>query len=82
VPAVSANGLKVAHLDTGRTWRGGQAQALLLMRELRARGVDQLLLAPPGPLVERALELEALAEERAGSLCHEPRPLDPPAFPA
>ena len=47
--------MRVAHLDTGRTWRGGQAQALLLMRELRARGVDQLLLSPPGPLVERAL---------------------------
>jgi glycosyltransferase involved in cell wall biosynthesis len=47
--------MKVAHLDTGRSWRGGQAQALLLMRELRARGVTQLLLAPPGPLAERAL---------------------------
>lgn len=47
--------LRVAHLDTGRTWRGGQAQALLLLRELRARGVTQLLLAPPGPLAERAL---------------------------
>ena len=48
--------MKVAHLDTGRTWRGGQAQALLLMRELRARGVSQLLLAPPGPLLASALE--------------------------
>ena len=47
--------MRVAHLDTGRTWRGGQAQALLLMRELRARGVDQLLLAPDGPLAERSL---------------------------
>jgi glycosyltransferase involved in cell wall biosynthesis len=47
--------VKVAHLDTGRTWRGGQAQALLLMRELRARGVTQKLLAPPGPLAEKAL---------------------------
>jgi glycosyltransferase involved in cell wall biosynthesis len=46
--------LRIAHLDTGRTWRGGQAQALLLMRELAARGHEQLLLAPPGPLLERA----------------------------
>jgi glycosyltransferase involved in cell wall biosynthesis len=46
--------VKVAHLDTGRTWRGGQAQALLLMRELESRGHDQLLLAPAGPLLERA----------------------------
>lgn len=46
--------MKVAHLDTGRTWRGGQGQVLLLMGELRARGVEQLLLAPPGPLLEKA----------------------------
>ncbi len=46
--------MKVAHLDTGRTWRGGQGQVLLLMRELRARGVEQRLLAPAGPLAERA----------------------------
>ncbi len=46
--------MRVAHLDTGRTWRGGQAQVLLLMRELHSRGHDQLLLAPPGPLLERA----------------------------
>ena len=78
---MSANGLKVAHLDTGRTWRGGQAQALLLMRELRARGATQLLLAPPGPLLEKALaqgleverwspasELDVLAMGRARTL--------------
>lgn len=46
--------MRIAHLDSGRTWRGGQAQALLLMREFRARGHDQLLLAPAGPLLERA----------------------------
>ena len=46
--------MKVAHLDTGRTWRGGQGQVLLLLRGLRALGVEQLLLAPPGPLLERA----------------------------
>jgi glycosyltransferase involved in cell wall biosynthesis len=44
----------VAHLDTGRTWRGGQGQALLLMRGLSERGHDNLLLAPRGPLLERA----------------------------
>ena len=46
--------MKVAHLDTGRTWRGGQGQVLLLMRELRLRGIEQLLLAPGGPLLEKA----------------------------
>ncbi len=46
--------MRVAHLDTGRTWRGGQAQVLLLMRGLQARGHESLLLAPSGPLLERA----------------------------
>lgn len=46
--------MKVAHLDTGPSWRGGQAQVLLLMRGLAARGHEPLLLAPPGPLLERA----------------------------
>lgn len=46
--------MRVAHLDTGRTWRGGQAQVLFLMRGLRQRGHENLLLAPRGPLLERA----------------------------
>jgi glycosyltransferase involved in cell wall biosynthesis len=44
----------VAHLDTGREWRGGQAQVLTLMRGLKARGHEGLLMAPAGPLLERA----------------------------
>ncbi len=46
--------MRIAHLDTGRDWRGGQGQALLLMREFAAAGHEQLLLAPHGPLLERA----------------------------
>lgn len=46
--------MKIAHLDTGRTWRGGQQQVLLLMRALRERGHTNLLLAPDGPLLEKA----------------------------
>jgi glycosyltransferase involved in cell wall biosynthesis len=49
--------VKVAHLDTGRTWRGGQNQVLLLARGLAARGVAQTLFAPDGPLLERARAL-------------------------
>ena len=48
--------MKVAHLDTGRSWRGGQGQVLLLMRELRDQGVEQELLAPAGPLLEKAAQ--------------------------
>jgi glycosyltransferase involved in cell wall biosynthesis len=46
--------LRIAHVDTGRTWRGGQGQVFLLMRELARRGHTQMLLAPQGPLLERA----------------------------
>jgi len=46
--------VRIAHLDTGRTWRGGQAQVLRLLRGLAAGGHECLLLAPRGPLLERA----------------------------
>ena len=46
--------MRVAHLDTGREWRGGQAQVRFLLRGLRARGHQCLLLAPGGPLAEKA----------------------------
>jgi glycosyltransferase involved in cell wall biosynthesis len=55
--------MKVAHLDTGREWRGGQAQVLFLMRGLRSLGDENLLLAPEGPLLERARS-EGFAVER------------------
>lgn len=38
--------MRVLHVDTGRTLRGGQRQVLLLLRELAALGVEQTLLAP------------------------------------
>lgn len=47
--------LPVCHFDSGRDWRGGQNQALLLMRALQARGLRNELMAPPGPLLDRAL---------------------------
>ena len=46
--------MKVAHLDTARSWRGGQQQVLLLTEGLLARGIECLLLAPTAPLLERA----------------------------
>lgn len=45
--------LRVAHLDTGRDWRGGQAQVLHLVEGLARRGVVVCLLAPRGPLLDR-----------------------------
>jgi len=47
--------LKILHIDTGRVWRGGQAQLLALARALRERGHIQTIAAPAGtPLAMRA----------------------------
>jgi L-malate glycosyltransferase len=40
-------------VDTGRTWRGGQAQVWGLCRGLVARGHEVLVLSPQGPLADR-----------------------------
>ncbi|MCU0227437.1 MAG: glycosyltransferase family 4 protein [Bryobacterales bacterium] len=48
-------GRKILHADRGREMRGGQHQALLLMRGLQERGAEQVLLARPGsPIAEAA----------------------------
>lgn len=47
--------MRVLHVDTGREWRGGQRQVLLLARGLAARGVATAVAAPPdSPLALRA----------------------------
>lgn len=47
--------LRILHLDSGATWRGGQRQVLLLALGLRERGHEPFLIGPPGaPLVEKA----------------------------
>jgi len=49
---------RVLHVDDARSWRGGQQQVLLLMRELKEKGVAQWLATPP----DSALGLRAAAE--------------------
>jgi glycosyltransferase involved in cell wall biosynthesis len=50
---------RILHLDSGRSWRGGQRQVFLLATGLRDRGFRTLVVAPTGsPLIHRA--------ERAG----------------
>jgi hypothetical protein len=45
---------RILHIDSGREWRGGQRQLLLLARGLRDRGYEPLVVGPPGsPLVQR-----------------------------
>jgi len=46
--------VNVLHVDTGREWRGGQGQVLLLAQGLASRGIRVRLLAPEAPLAERA----------------------------
>jgi L-malate glycosyltransferase len=47
----------ILHLNTERTWRGGEAQTLFLADGLRRRGHDVLVVAPPAsPLARRAAE--------------------------
>jgi glycosyltransferase involved in cell wall biosynthesis len=55
--SIGGSGLRVVHLDCGRDWRGGQAQVLMLMKGLARRGVTNLMLAPSGPLLDRARDL-------------------------
>lgn len=45
--------MRIAHVDTGRTWRGGQAQVWALCQGLVARGHEVAVFAPEGPLAER-----------------------------
>ncbi len=48
--------MRIVHLDTGRTWRGGQNQVFLLIRELKKRGLEQLLITPPGTPLEQKIQ--------------------------
>jgi len=51
----SGKPLKVVHIDSGKSWRGGQRQVLLLAKGLRDRGHEPLVIAPASsPLLEKA----------------------------
>ncbi|HVA01067.1 MAG TPA: glycosyltransferase family 4 protein [Terriglobia bacterium] len=56
------------HVDLGEEWRGGQHQALQLMRGLRSRGhVAELVALRDSPLARRA-QAEGIAVHEAGRL--------------
>jgi glycosyltransferase involved in cell wall biosynthesis len=47
--------LRIAHIDTERTWRGGEAQLMHLARGLATKGHRQWVVGQPGsPLLDRA----------------------------
>ncbi len=49
--------MKILHINTERTWRGGEQQTLYLLRELRQRQIDcQLVCQPESPMAHRAIE--------------------------
>ena len=53
--------IRSIHIDTARTWRGGQNQALLTVKGLRALGHPTLLVAhPDGELRRRAPQVAVL----------------------
>ncbi len=53
--------MRTLHIDTARTWRGGQNQCLLTVKGLRAVGHDTVLVAhPQGELLRRAPQDEWL----------------------
>lgn len=45
--------MKVIHLDTGRDWRGGQSQVLMLSQGLLAKDCDSLIVAKKGSALGR-----------------------------
>ncbi|MGH9518215.1 MAG: glycosyltransferase family 4 protein [Terriglobales bacterium] len=61
-----ARQLRIAHLDGGRDWRGGQQQMLLLARALRGLDCEQVIVARPGVVTER-LRGEGFAVHRPGA---------------
>jgi glycosyltransferase involved in cell wall biosynthesis len=49
--------MKILHINTERTWRGGEQQTLYLLQGLRERRINSLLICQPNsPMAERARE--------------------------
>ena len=67
---------KVVHLDTSRSWRGGQLQVFLLHRELLRLGVESRLLARAGGPLQARCEEAGLPVEAVPLM----RPWYPPAI--
>lgn len=55
--------MRILHLSTARTWRGGEQQVAYLMQELQRRQVDQLVVcAGSSPMAQRCAE-QGIAHE-------------------
>jgi glycosyltransferase involved in cell wall biosynthesis len=54
-------GLSILHVDTGRTWRGGQRQVLLLAQALEQRGYRCTIATPPESALQRRARSDGIA---------------------
>ena len=56
--------MRIIHIDTGKEWRGGQSQVLMLVEGLKQRGCDVKLAARKGgALARRAIERDLECQE-------------------
>lgn len=53
--------MRILHVASGREWRGGQRQTLLLARGLAVRGIDQRLLTRRGSELARRARADAIS---------------------
>ena len=54
-PSIGDRSLKILHINTELTWRGGEQQALYLMEGLNQRGqISHLICQPNSAVYERA----------------------------
>ena len=60
--------MKVAHIDTATTWRGGEKQVLSLAEGLRNAGHDVLVVCPPGSELEAVHGPPSPGEQRRSSI--------------
>ncbi|HET9253542.1 MAG TPA: glycosyltransferase family 4 protein [Candidatus Eisenbacteria bacterium] len=59
-PAGASRSLRVLHLDSERTWRGGERQVLELMRRQRGMGDEPHLAAPAGSAIATRAAAEGI----------------------
>ncbi|MDH5345609.1 MAG: glycosyltransferase family 1 protein, partial [Gammaproteobacteria bacterium] len=45
--------MKVVHVETGRHFYGGAQQVVWLVRGLAEKGVESILVCPPGSAIEK-----------------------------
>ena len=57
----TGHNMKIVHVETGRHWYGGPQQVIYLCEGLADRGIDNLLVCPPGSAVGEAARSSGIA---------------------